>query len=153
MCVQYIYINYNMYTSTFRGVVLCMFSGNFSRGMLIVAFNRERWLEASWTKTSWFLDFHMFDFFPSIFDPSLIHVPFPRPVAQLRSHKLEPIILQPRTPRPLSAGRGNSKGGGRPSWVVFIPSWLVKNMKKHDYFNVSNSSSLLYQIVGFGAIK
>ncbi|CAJ1332841.1 unnamed protein product, partial [Effrenium voratum] len=28
------------------------------------------------------------------------------PVAQWRSHKLEPIILQPKTPRPASAGRG-----------------------------------------------
>ena len=140
----YIYINYNMYTSTFRGVVLCMFSGNFSRGMLIVAFNRERWLEASWTKTSWFLDFHMFDFFPSIFDPSLIHVPFPRPVAQLRSHKLEPIILQPRTPRPLSAGRGNSKGGGAAIMGCFYTQLIGEKTWKNMIISMYQTVAVYY---------
>jgi len=159
MCIMHvciIYIYYNMYTSTFRGVVLCMFSGKFSRGMLIVPFNRERWLEASWTKTSWFLDFHMFDFFPSIFDPSLIHDPCSLSEACGSASKSQVGADHFAAQNTPAFERGARKfkrwGGGHHGLFLYPVDWWT-NMKKHDYFNVSNSSSLLYQIVGFGVIK
>jgi hypothetical protein len=132
MCIMHvciIYIYYNMYTSTFRGVVLCMFSGKFSRGMLIVPFNRERWLEASWTKTSWFLDFHTFDFFPSIFDPWSMF-PFRGLWLSFEVTSWSRSFCSPEHPGLWARGEEIQKVGGRPSWVVFISSWLVNKHEK-----------------------
>ena len=54
-----------------------------------------------------------------------------RPVAQLRSHKLEPIILQPKTPRPSSASRTR---GSRAVFCLFLfhhvsPDFIVQDFE------------------------